>query len=472
MIRSEREYLQAKLELIQLRKQKEIYIENNKIKFWQPWPHQQKVLDFLNQGKKTVLLQGANRVGKTGLGVNFVGACCRGYQPWDDKSTIFGGSPIVCRILCADWEHHAQQVIVPALKEWIPADWYTTKKNNVGVEAFWTFTNGSTIELITHVQETKTQEGWKGHLVWADEPPPKDKYIANKRGLIDYSGIFLITMTAVYEKWLLTDLVQSNDLSIGYICNIPMRENPLLSQADIDNFERAVPEQEREARIYGGWLQLSGLVWGNFNRNTNIIPSFKIPPNWPVVAMIDFHPNKPQAIGFYAWDEYNREYVIDEVWEDLSPKEIAHEIVRRKNSNSWNITDVFIDPLAKGDVAYLRKQGHEIEDAFSIIEKTLAPYNIILSVASKDKISGVSNVNTAFKGDTGMPRLFITTNCIHHIEQISTWVYDPKTDKPKKEDDDFCENLYRSTLSGVKYVSDVHYSHEMQAQIYRDIGVV
>ena len=113
-----------------------------KIAAWQPYPHQQRILDYLNAGKKVLLLQGANRIGKTVCGACIVGSACYGQQPWDGRSTVWGNRPVRVRIICVDWEHHAKEVVVPVLREWLPAGTYETRKNNTGVDAYWIFPNG------------------------------------------------------------------------------------------------------------------------------------------------------------------------------------------------------------------------------------------------------------------------------------------------------------------------------------------
>lgn len=472
------DYLKAKLQLIQFEKEKKAlqgikkeYELNNKIEFWKPWPHQQRLLDYLHLGKKIILDQGANRTGKTAFGVNVVGSAALGYQPWDKQPTTWGKQPLKIRVICADWEHHAKEVIVPALKEWLPKNSYTTKKNNVGVEVFWTFPEtGTTIELLTYIQDTKTQEGWKGHLIWADEPLPRDKYIANLRGLLDYDGVFLMTMTAVYESWILDDIVLKNDPTVGVVADIPMTANPLLSEEAIRKFSNACNEEERQARVFGGWLQLSGIILSKFNKDIHVITPSKVPPDWPVVAMIDFHPAIQQAIGFYAWDKYNREFVIDEIWEHGSPEEISNEIARRKQKNQWNLKKAYIDPLSKGDVAGLKQRNIHIEDSYTVFEKTLRPYGITLHVASKDIRSGISNLNSAFKGPNNIPTFFIYRTCERHIWEYQRWIYDPKTKKPKDgQCDHFCENSYRSTLTGTHYIPPEIYTKPLH---FQDSGVV
>ena len=438
-----------------------------KIEEWSPWPHQQKGLDYIRAGKKTILLQGANRIGKTVFGSCVVGAACLGIEPWSGEPTIFGKIPIRARIIAVDWEHHAKEVIVPALKEWLPAGTYETRKNNVGVETYWDFPETkSTIELMTHSQETRIHEGWKGHIVWSDEPLPKDKYTANKRGLIDYSGIFIMTMTALYEPWILDEIVLSSQSSVGCVLEVPMRANPLLRDDDIKNFSQGLSEEELAVRVAGGWLQLSGLILKKFDRDVNVVADFSVPVDWPTIAVIDIHLNKPQAIGFYSWDKYDRQYAVEEIWEHLTPEQIGDEIVRRKFSYP-RLREAYIDPLAKGDNLYVKNRIN-VEDTFSIVSKKLTPYGIRLHVASKDKASGIQNINARLEGANKMPALFFLQRCVRHIYEATRWIYD-KEGKPQKENDHMMENLYRSTLAGMKYTPPELFSGKLK---YEKSGVV
>jgi hypothetical protein len=443
------------------------HVESRKIESWVPWPHQQRALDFIHAGKKVVLVQGGNRIGKTVFGACLVGSLCLGIQPWDSNPTVFGKIPIRARIIAVDWEHHAKEVIVPALKEWLPTGTYETRKNNVGVETYWDFKETkSTIELMTHSQETRIHEGWKGHIVWSDEPLPKDKYTANKRGLIDYSGLFVMTMTALYEPWILDEVVLATNPSVGCILDVPMRANPLLRDEDIKNFAAGLTEEEKAVRIDGGWLQLSGLILKNFDKDKNIVKDFEVPVDWPVIAVVDIHLSKPQAIGFYAWDKWDRMFAVEEVWEHLTPEQIGDEIVKRK-FNYPRMKEVYIDPLAKGDNIFVQNRIN-IEDTYKIIEKKLAPFGIRLHIASKDKDSGVRNLTTKLSGLNGMPALFFLERCKRHIYEARRWIYD-KDGKPQKENDHFMECLYRGTLTGTKYTTPGLFSGPLK---YEKSGVV
>ncbi|MEW6481727.1 MAG: DEAD/DEAH box helicase family protein [bacterium] len=436
-----------------------LYQLTHKNEYFKPLPYQQKVIDLLHQNKKTIVLVGANKIGKTTLATNIIVSFVLGTQGWDKKLSIFEGKPTRGRIIAVDWEKTIGEVIIPALKEWLPRGTYTTRKNNIGVDTYWTFNNGSTIELMTHSQDTVVHEGWNGDWVWSDEVLPRDKYIANKRGLVANNGVFLITMTALSNSsWVLDELVLNvKDPSIGCITNISIEANTYLSQQAIQNFINACSDEEKEARIKGGWLELIGLVLKEFEKDIHIVKSFEIPQDWIVTALIDLHLNLPQAIGFYAVNEKDCHYVIDEVWKNLSPEEIGGKIVELKEQYKWNLDYAYIDPLAKGDNQYVKNRVN-IDDSFTIIERELRKGGIILDIASKDKDSGIRNLKNWLKGPNKMPSLYFFDKCQRHLYEIVRWVYD-KDGKPKKENDHFMENLYRYTLTPQqRYVERFDYS--------------
>jgi len=433
----------------------EEYRGRNRIEFFEPFYYQAKILEHIRSGKRVVTLQGGNGVGKTVLGAVVSGSACLGIQPWDKGKTVWGEKAVKVRVLCADWEKHAATVIVPKLKEWLPEGQYSTAKNNVGVESVFTFRNGSTIELLTNKQDTSDHEGWEGDMIWADEPLPQDKFVANLRGLRKEVGLFLITMTAVKEAWILDEIVRNPHHSYASVTEIPMRDNPLLPKEYIETFEAACDPKQRIARIEGKWLNLVGLVWQGFDKEVHIIDPFEVPTDWPVVPMVDYHPSHPIAIGYYAVDPFDRIYVIDESYGNMSPEMVGDDIIRHQSRNAWRIKDVFIDPLSKGDMTYVKNRGLDVPDTFSVLKERLWKHGIDLYVASKDKDSGLRNVEKMLEGPNKTPTIFFFRSLDKiekegHIWEIQRWTYDD-SNKPNDKDDHFMENLYRMTLTGVKW---------------------
>ena len=145
---------------------------------WDFNPTQRKVFAAMDDpAYKILTMSGANRIGKTFTEFLLIFAYSMGCWPWELNDKSKAGSfwrrmginkyPIKVRWGGQDWEKHVKTVIVAAMKElWpkiIPIDY---KKNNVGVEYFWTIpSNGSTIEIMSNNQDSDVFEGWYGHLL-------------------------------------------------------------------------------------------------------------------------------------------------------------------------------------------------------------------------------------------------------------------------------------------------------------------
>ena len=171
---------------------------------------------------------------------------------------------------------------------------------------------------------------------------------------------------------------------LGCVRNIHAYSNTYIPKENFDRASLSWSPQVRKARLEGGWYSGQGKVYDTFNYDLHTCDEFKIPTDWPVTPMIDFHPCIEQAIGFYAVDKPGWKYVVDEIWEHLSAEEIADAIIRRKVSNAWRIDKAFIDPYSKGDNKMMTNRMPHLQDAFTIISHRLAKHGIRLEVALKE----------------------------------------------------------------------------------------
>lgn len=239
--------------------------------------------------------------------------------------------------------------------------------------------------------------------------------------------------------------------------NTPEETHDRIMDLKFLKFAKDTSDEDKPSRFFGLFKKLVGLVIKEFDKSKHYIRAEgKIPTNWIVTPMIDFHLGMPHAISFYACDERNIHLVIDEVWENMTSEDIADLIIRKKKVDCWRIDEVFIDPLSKGDEKYMKNRDPDAVDSFTIIEERLAAEDITLEVASKDKKSGFTNIKAWLKSRNRRPILFfldslqsIKKDMYGHIYEIQRLCY--VKGEIEKENDHFMENLYRYTLTGVKY---------------------
>lgn len=456
-----------RLELALLKK-KEKYYEQNLVLTFKPHQKQQAFFDAVaNVQKKVVIFQGGNRSGKTTSLIVAIVSLMLGYFPWAPAIFLRFKPPIKVRLFGEDWTHHVGQVLIPEIKKWMPASQVkTTKKNNQGIDYFWELKNGSILEIMTYEQQTDQVEGWSGHVVACDEPMPRDKYIANKRGLVDYNGVYLMSFTPLKEPWIKDELIDNPDPSIATFF-VDTDDNPYLSAEAIDEFKKSLTDDEKAARLHGRWLHLQGLVYKEFDKNTHWIDPFKLSDAFTVYAAIDTHPRTEQAVSFLAVDKRGMYYMVGERFEHGRPEDVADWIIEF-HERTRKVHRAIIEPGSKGD----QNRG---DSTYDVINKKLSAHGIALDMGSKDMNSGILAVKEALKTRNGLPSLFIWNTCPRHLFEFTHYIWDDwksdlKTEKnkPRDKDDHMLENLRRLVLLKPMHIEPKAFSayKQMETGVY------
>lgn len=104
-------------------------------------------------------------------------------------------------------------------------------------------------------------------------------------------------------------------------CCIEHGVNGYLPHEDIEKKIREYDEEEKEARISGKPIHLSGLVFKTFNRQTHVVDPFDIPDDWTRYCIIDPHDRKPFMCTWGCVSPTGKLFIYDE-W----PSEAFHKI--------------------------------------------------------------------------------------------------------------------------------------------------
>ncbi len=433
------------------------------------------------------------------------------YGQYYRRSSLGIKPPVNLIMTGEDWKLHIGRVLVPELKKWAPQGWYETKKNEQGTDYYWLWNNKSTLTIMSYSQDDDLFESFRAQGVVMDEPPPKTKYAAMSRGVLLDCGKTLMSLTPLKEAWILDEIVLSGRRDIGIVDGLNITDNPDLYQSDLkllgemglsepqkktffdlllyENVEKKIPVTDRgrgaekfleetipvdkfddisklkilkfikdidpsdvPSRVFGLFKSLVGRVLKEFDDVTHVVKPFEVPTDWPVTVMIDFHLNTPQAVSYWAVNRQDIKFCVAETWKNLSKEEILDDIVRKAKFYGWKIEDAYIDPLSKGDTAYMRNAlGTDIQSTYSYLEEKLCEHGITLHVASKDKESGIKNIQTWLKGPNKMPTCYLFDNCERHLYEIKRWVFDDDGKPSKKSDEHFMENFYRYSLTGARF---------------------
>jgi phage terminase large subunit-like protein len=291
-------------------------------------------------------------------------------------------------------------------------------------------------------------QGTSQHWIWFDEEPPEDIYDECKMRIIDTQGDMWITMTPLQGLTWVYDVIYMNEAKDPEVKHWLMEwaDNPWLSPQEIALLESTMTEDEREARQYGKFVAMSGLVYKEFNEDIHVIEPFDVPRDWYYNISIDPGLAAPLSAHFYAVDYDGNVYVIAEQYE-------AGQTVEHHANVLHRMADELKWPKEKG---YLRTI---IDSAAN--QKTLAAEKSVTELffdnkvyantqVDKGKWTGIQRVKQYLKlrpneqtdiWPRGKPKLFIFSNCSAMIKEIKSYRWKPDADEPLKKDDHAMDEL-------------------------------
>ena len=428
--------------------------KSQKILFYEPNP---KLGVFHKAVNPIRAIFGGNRSGKTTAGgMEFLFHVTGAYPEWYPKEMRYA-YPIKGRIVATDYQKGVGEVIIPFLEEWLDMSLIARKiRNPLGIPVKWILKNGSVFDILTYEQSVEAFEGWKGHIAWFDEPPPRDKYIATLRGLVDYKGRAWLTLTPLNQPWIYDEIYAKNDKRIKVVTT-DMRDNPHLTEEAIKDFEANLTEEEKEARMHGRFMHLTGLVYKEFNPMIHVCEPIQVKASWTRYMAIDPHERMPTAVMWFAVDNNNNHYIYDELWlKDMDIEQIAHAIHVQEGELLPKIR--LIDPH--------NDKENVVAGGFNI-RKELMKYGVYCERANSDPQLGKSRIRQALKPryspilKTEIPQLRISRECRQTIYEFQHYIWDDfkrhkdehdLKDTVKKKSDHFMDCLRYIYNWGPRYI--------------------
>ena len=301
-------------------------------------PHS-KQLEFHSAPNKIRFMCGGNRSGKTESGVwEGVAHATGDYPDWyPQEKRLLGANR--GRVVVTDFQKGAS-VYEEKLWKYLPKDRVKSIKRTMRgalekIEVKHKSGGISVIEMLTHEQDDMVFESWSGHWAHFDEPPPRNKFIATLRGLIDFKGRVWLTLTPLTEPWLYDEFISKADETIFYV-HVDIRDNPHMDEAEIKDFESRLTEDEKEARIHGKFRHLVGRVYKEFDPAIHLLdqrPEDLFGKDWkhyPVYFVLDPHDRRPHCGIWAKVDPFGTIYVFAEIEHKATVKDLSKEILKRE----------------------------------------------------------------------------------------------------------------------------------------------
>lgn len=439
-----------------------------------------KALDFIklvgSDERFVNMFIGANGTAKTSTGANIVANIIFGVQSeWFKGLPLFEQFPYIKKGRIISDPTTIKEKIVPELIKWLPRNTFkhfpeqlyeTTKEGKYYASKF-TFNNGWVIDIMSNEQDVQSFESVDLGFLWVDEPMPKDKFLASlARGRLGM--ICFWTYTPLFQSGWIKDWIDQHmeDGDADYVeaemednCKIH-GERGFFDHKAIQRIADAMPEDEKEARVFGKFGHLLGRVHKKFNRKIHVIKPFPLhEKDWTTFKAIDPHPRVEDHVLYMSVNKKGTKIVSAELLSEGLVKQLYERMISLETKHQFRIEDRIIDPSAYVDDQH-RKERSVGSQLFDLGEHYVK--------GSKNLMAGIKRTEDAFdyemKGGKFIrePELFIFDTCLVTIRQLEQYVWDEhrgrsaddkqQSGRPKDKNDHMPENLHRLLLHEPKFV--------------------
>lgn len=442
-------------------------------------PHEDGQTNFMT------LFSAANGVGKTQVAANVVANII-----WPSDNPYFQYD------LFQNWEFpKAGRIVtdpgnignvIKAMKFWFPDESlgkYKTWKANKAYESKWKTDSGFELEIMSYDQDPKDFEGPTLGFVWFDEPPTDAIFKAcisrlRMGGIIFISATPLAGSAHMYdtfasgkstvelegpngERMIYVRPVRYVEADVWSACKEIEGNRGHLSKQDILKMIAEYDEEDKQARIFGKFQHLIGLVFKAWSRRVHVVKPFSISPiDYCVWQMLDPHPRNPDAVMWVAIDKYGRKFVIDELYKAVdSTGDLAFRI--KQKDAQYRVVRRIADPSAWND------NQHD-EDARSLAVRLAEDHGIVYEKGTKQRTQANNRIKDAlaYQEINGHmikpPEVYVFENCERTIFEIEHWRWDEWTGKsadkrnkketPIDKDDHMIEDLGRCLIQEPMFV--------------------
>jgi phage terminase large subunit-like protein len=413
-------------------------LQNERYRYYEPNGVGEQFINALKTDDYLIcFISAANGVGKTAMASNIIANLCYpGNNPWF-KGGVFDKWPYLKRGRIVTDSALVEKNVVNELKFWLPKNKYTTNKGGKHFESMWSTDTGWNWDIMTYDQEASQFEGVTLGWAWFDEPPP-DAILKATIARMRRGGIIFITATPIGGSAHLYDLFASGKIEttvqlregdepqtvtrrifhITADVESACKQHGVRGHLEHDHILQMVaeyPEDERQARVFGKFQHLIGLVYKMWNRNIHVIEPFELDPqDYCVYHALDPHPRNEDAGVWIAVDKKGRKYLVDEYYKNPETvKKLAWDI--KNKHKMYRMEQPFLcDPSA-----FIEDQHTE-----RCLATMLEEQGLHYIPASKARSASDARIKTAlaFREQNGdliiPPELYVFSNCVRFIYEV------------------------------------------------------
>lgn len=388
--------------------------------------------------------------------------------PVPNKGKLYGESfPVIMETL---W---------PKFEKWIPKSALAAKRplvyNQMGHLIGINWANGSVTKIGSYDQEVGKAEGSDWDYIGFDEPPPRDLYIANFRGIVDRGGKMFFSMTPLKEPWIYDELwtpgITGKKKYIRCF-NWSSYANPYINKSMLDVFSSELTEDERAVRIEGLFKKLQGLVIKTYDSEYSDIDPFVLNDRYVIYEGIDPHTSKPNCALWKAIDDEGYRYVVSELSFDGGIYDFGQAIAERRRELEYHgarvVKSVSDTSINQKDMMLKINMYDELKRSLREAGETLMP-SLVNKRNSIDP--GIKRLIDLYRlidrGGWKSPTQYVVAeDCPKYKYELLHYQWPDNLDKdhpvPMKKNDEYLDclssDLQILTYDGWKYYNEMNYN--------------
>lgn len=352
-----------------------------------------------------------------------------------------------------------------------------------------TLENGSTLQVMSHDQSVTDFNQGAFHLVVEDEIPPEEIHRANKTRVIELGGRIItggtppddrsnaVTAAWFYDQILSPGMDGSNPEETGAAV-LWTEHNRTLPQKFVAFLSKGLTPEQRESRMHGKSLHLSGLILPGFKErpmvwcarcSEDILPmdgkcptcsgtdiltysnlwgdadmEWPGPAGWPTLFYMDPHQARPTACAWFKIDRQNGWWQVAELDVPGDAETVKQTVMEYERAHKltpfWRKGDPKITAQTNQFAREFGGQSFSIRTAFEECGFWFEDANTNFTV-------GRERILSAFRPNhlTRTPKLRIHENCVKTRYAVTHFTWDMGArmtnmdvkDKPGKKNSDF-----------------------------------
>lgn len=478
--------------------------ERNRYKYFVPNGAVERFISAVGTeiNKRIFLFSAANAVGKTSGVINILANIIYPnknryfqyprFESWDLPKNIWYSS-----------EHTTlKETVGPEIEKWFPFRKYILTRSQEYPVSLVT-ENGWRIDFKRYDQDPRKFESATISIAVFDEPPPEQIYNAVISRL-RMGGIILMPMTPLFGSAYVKDKIVENN-AYAYVQFAEMEENckthgvrGILNHDDIEFMISQMEPEQRDARVKGKFMFLSGLVFKEFDRAIHVISVDQIErlwlpsvvgkfEEWPKVMVADPHTRRPDAIIWAAlapdgtWIVYD-EYPDANFYQQKSRTDDIKMTLKKCHDKEQGITEKEWKALhGEGSLRVIRRvmdrrmggqnvsdSGMTLRDVYIQRSRDIGwPISIEPSYDDKNRVdhSLIHEVLRFSRDSDGIitrPKLVILRDCKNTIYCFERYSWDDWEGKAgdKKAIKELVKDKYADYIDCVRYMLGENISYE------------